>query len=72
LAEKGIVCRSPRDCFAEMFRQGLVSDDPAWLKMIDDRNLSVHTCNEKLAEEIYARLKNYLPLFDALSTSLAK
>jgi len=69
---KGIVCRSPRDCFAEMFRLGLVADDPVWLKMIDDRNLSVHTYNEKLAEEIYARLKGYSRLFGQLNASLRK
>ncbi len=72
LADKGMVCRSPRDCLAEMFRLGLVADDPCWLLMIDDRNLSVHTYNEKLADDIYGRLKNYLPLFGALNLSLTK
>lgn len=72
LGNKGIVCRSPRDCFAEAFRLGLVSDDPLWLKMIADRNLSVHTYNEKLAEDIYGRLKDYLPLFVDLHESLTK
>lgn len=69
---QGVVCRSPRDCFAQMFRLGLLADDPLWLRMIEDRNLSVHTYNEKLAEEIYARLKSYLPLFAALNASLIK
>ena len=72
LANKGLVCRSPRDCFAEAFRLGLIADDPLWLKMINDRNLSVHTYNEKLADEIYGRLKDYLPLFATLSESLKK
>jgi nucleotidyltransferase substrate binding protein (TIGR01987 family) len=69
---QGVVCRSPRDCFAQMFRLGLILDNPLWLKMIEDRNLSVHTYSEKLAEEIYARLTDYLPLFAALNDSLDK
>ena len=72
VGDQGVVCRSPRDCFAQMFRLGLIADDPLWLRMIADRNLSVHTYNEKLAEEIYARLKDYLRLFTALNGSLEK
>jgi nucleotidyltransferase substrate binding protein (TIGR01987 family) len=69
---EGIVCRSPRDSLAEAFRLGLVADNPLWLKMIEDRNLSVHTYNEKLADDIYGRLKDYLRLFRELNDSLAK
>lgn len=72
LGNKGLVCRSPRDCFAEAFRLGLVADDPLWLKMIEDRNLSVHTYNEKLADDIYGRLPNYLRLFEELKAALSK
>jgi nucleotidyltransferase substrate binding protein (TIGR01987 family) len=63
LKERGIVCRSPRDCLEQIFRLGLMPDNPLWLRMIEDRNLSVHTYNEKLAEEIYGRLSGYLSLF---------
>lgn len=72
LRNKAVICQSPRDCFAEMFRLGLVADNPLWLKMIEDRNLSVHTYNEKLAEDIYGRLKDYLALFGELNDSLGK
>ncbi len=72
LGNKGLVCRSPRDCFAEAFRIGLIPDNPLWLKMIEDRNLSVHTYNEKLAEDIYGRLPNYLRLFEELKGGLGK
>ncbi len=34
------------------------------LEMVRDRNLTVHTYNEALAEEIHGRLKRYLPLMD--------
>ncbi len=72
MGNKGIVCRSPRDCFSEAFRLGLVRDNPLWFKMVEDRNLSVHTYNEKLADAIYGRLKDYLELFNELNGSLQK
>lgn len=72
LGKQGIVCQSPRDCFMEVFRLGLISDNPLWLKMIEDRNLSVHTYNEKLADNLYSRLKDYLLVFTELKRSLGK
>ncbi|HEV2426568.1 MAG TPA: HI0074 family nucleotidyltransferase substrate-binding subunit [Terriglobia bacterium] len=72
LVKQGIVCQSPRDCFMEVFRLGLISDNPLWLKMIEDRNLSVHTYNEKLAEDLYARLRGYLLVFTELKSSLGR
>lgn len=66
LGAQGIVCRSPRGCLEELFRLGALADDPQWLTMIEDRNQSVHTYNEELAEKIYGRLPEYLPLFQKL------
>lgn len=70
LESQGIVARSPRECLEQALSLGILSDDPRWLRMLDDRNLSVHTYNEKLAAEIYGRLKSYRPLFDGLSKAL--
>lgn len=36
------------------------------LRMADDRNLTVHTYNEDLAEAIYARILGYAPLMGQL------
>ena len=72
LENRGVECQSPRDCFEKAFLAGVVADNPLWLKMIEDRNLSVHTYNEKLAERIYGRLEDYLRLFVQLNSSLAK
>lgn len=35
------------------------------LEMVRDRNLTVHTYNERLAEDIYARLRAYLEMMEA-------
>jgi len=70
LKDRGILCRSPKDCLMQAFGLGLIKDNPLWLKMLEDRNLSVHTYNEKLADDIYGRLKDYLALFAELRNSL--
>ena len=72
LRSQKIICRSPKECLQESFKFGLVNDDSLWIKMIDDRNLTAHTYNEALAEEIYDRLPNYLPLFDSLKIKLQR
>jgi nucleotidyltransferase substrate binding protein (TIGR01987 family) len=71
LAKKGIICRSPRDCLEQLFLLKVIPDDPNWLQMIEGRNKSVHTYNEKLAEEIYGRLREYLKLFMLLRDNAA-
>jgi nucleotidyltransferase substrate binding protein (TIGR01987 family) len=39
----------------------LILDEKLWLDMLKDRNLTSHTYNQKLALEIYQRIKNYGP-----------
>lgn len=72
LRSQGIICRSPKECFQEGFKFELIQDNEKWLKMIDDRNLTVHTYNEKLAEEISKRFRDYLELFEQLMKNLKK
>jgi nucleotidyltransferase substrate binding protein (TIGR01987 family) len=63
LREQGIVCRSPRSCFKEFFSVGFMKDDERWLDMIETRNSTIHTYSEKLADEVYKKLPEYLELF---------
>lgn len=65
-----IVCRSPKECLREAFSFGLIPDDPRWLEMLEDRNLAVHTYDEKTADKIYSRLANYFELFSLLKEKL--
>lgn len=60
LREEKIICRSPKECLKEAFKFGLIEDDPIWLQMIEDRNLTVHTYDENTAMEVYSRLPKYL------------
>lgn len=42
------------------------------LQMVNDRNLTVHTYNEELAEEIYSRLSLYLNLLSKWVVEIEK
>lgn len=66
LRDQKIICRSPKECLKEAFKFGLIKDNPKWLAMVEDRNLTVHTYDEKFAEKIYRRLPLYVGLLKAL------
>lgn len=70
LRQQEIICRSPKECLQEAFKFGLIEDDPRWIEVFEDRNLTVHTYDEKLAEEVYNRLPNYVIIFNALKEKL--
>jgi len=63
---------TPRSAFKEAFAAGLIIDGDAWVDMIEDRNLTVHTYNEQMAKEIYCKIKHkYYSSFAAFADRLA-
>lgn len=64
--EKGIICVSPKECFREAYRQGLINYDEDWIKFVNMRNETVHTYDEDIAERIYSQLPNALSHFKEL------
>ena len=64
--KKGVVCVSPKECFREAYRQGLIEYSDEWIKFVDMRNETVHTYKEEVAEKIYAYLPIALKHFEAL------
>lgn len=64
--EKGTSCNSPKECFREAYRQGLIDYDELWLKMTDWRNAAVHTYGEKFADTLYEKLPLVLKKFQFL------
>ncbi|MDZ4341624.1 MAG: HI0074 family nucleotidyltransferase substrate-binding subunit [Candidatus Binatia bacterium] len=69
---KGSSSRSPKQCLQEAFAFGLVQDNPLWIRMLEDRNLTVHTYDERTAQKIYNGLRDYLPLFEQLHQGLSR
>lgn len=67
-----IRCVSPKKCFREAYRQGVIEYEQDWNKMADDRNATSHMYNESLADEVYQKLPRYLRLFQSLLEQLKK
>lgn len=71
LLQEGIQGGSPREVFRKAFQLGwLTEGDRFWNDMIEDRNQTSHTYNQKEAQEIYSVLPTYLGAFQRLVSFL--
>ncbi len=68
--EKGIYCASPKDCFRQAYRVGVIDYNNRWIEMTDQRNLAVHVYSEKFADKLYKELPAYLKRFRELEKKL--
>lgn len=57
----GSTSTAPKTLIREMAQNQLISEIELWLKAVDMRNLSSHTYQENLAEEVYDFAKLFLP-----------
>ncbi len=61
----------PRDAIRIAFTQGLIEDGEKWMDMLQSRNMTSHTYNEEVAEEICQSVKEtYYSLFCKLDEKL--
>ncbi len=69
LEREGLTCRSPRSCIRELFSAGYISEDLTrrLFRLLEDRNLTVHTYREEVAEDIMGRMEGHI---EALSETL--
>jgi len=69
---EGISVGSPKASIRASRDVGLLSDEQTviGLEMIDDRNLTVHTYNEAVAEDIYSHLPQYADLLAVWLTAM--
>jgi nucleotidyltransferase substrate binding protein (TIGR01987 family) len=67
-----ITCVSPRNCFREAFRVGLIEYDAYFIEMTKIRNYTAHTYHEAFAEKIYQGLPRALEEFQKLQIALSK
>lgn len=72
LATRGEIADYPKDILKASYKGHLIDDESIWLHMINDRNLTSHTYNEKLADEIYLRITNYYPILQSSYEKLNK
>jgi nucleotidyltransferase substrate binding protein (TIGR01987 family) len=52
-----ILCKTPRSCIKDGFKNGVVVTDEVYLDMLNDRNLSSHIYDAATSKEIYERVK---------------
>lgn len=77
LEEQGVTgVIGSKNATREAFKNGLIDDGGAWMEMIKARNLSSHTYNLEIAEEIVEGiLARFYPAFEQMArkfTSLAE
>lgn len=59
LEQEGIIANTPKEILQAAFRVQWIKNETLWLEMMQDRNTTSHVYNEKIAFEIYQRIKNY-------------
>ncbi len=63
LAAEGIEANTPKDALKQAFQIKWLTDETAWLQMLNDRNETSHIYNEATALRIYNDIKqNYKEL----------
>lgn len=67
LEDNGIIANSPREIFKEAYSANFISEEMTWLSMLNDRNMTSHVYNKKIAKEIYERLNDYYTVMKKLS-----
>jgi len=69
---EGVVSNSPKTCFRNAFKAGLLDEKETVLamEMTDDRNRTVHTYHEEVATAIFARIPEYSALMHTLNGRL--
>lgn len=65
--------KGSKDATREAFKVALIADGEQWMAMIQSRNISSHTYDERVAEQLVSVIiKHYFPLFVALQTEMKK
>ena len=70
----GLEIGSPKGVIRGCFQSKLLEEDQTQilLEAVDDRNLTVHTYNENLVEQIYQHIFIYQPVFNKLFNAIEK
>ena len=65
--------KGSKDATREAFKVELIQDGEQWMAMIQSRNISSHTYDERTAEQLVnAIIHDYYPLFVALEIEMEK
>ena len=72
LSSKGIEVNSPKDTFREAGRNKIIEDVKKWFMFLETRNLTVHTYNVKILEEVMKIIPEFKDELELLINKLEK
>jgi nucleotidyltransferase substrate binding protein (TIGR01987 family) len=73
LSRQGVIdINSPRSCFREAAKIGMISDPKNWFNFIEIRNLTVHTYSEQNVEKVVGSFEDFSKLLDEFCSNLLK
>lgn len=64
LENQGKIVVQPKMVLKEAFASRLITDEEAWLSILEDRNATSHSYNQDLADEIYQNIKDNFPIIE--------
>lgn len=63
---------SPRNCIRTAVRLGLIDDPEKWFGYLEARNLTAHLYDEKIADLVYEKAKEFLTATQSLIVTAEK
>ena len=73
LVAEGYEVKSPRESIKQAFQYGLIDDGALWLDALEKRNLSAHTYDDTILDELQKLIVHtYYPMMEKLKNELAK
>ena len=73
LEAKGVELSFPRDVIKEGFSTQIIANGEVWIEMLDNRNLTAHTYEEKIFKEVLQNIRiKYYSAIAELITYLEK
>jgi nucleotidyltransferase substrate binding protein (TIGR01987 family) len=58
LQQEGIVVNTPREWFKEAYGLGILESEEIALRMVDDRNLTVHLYDKETSRDVFDRIRS--------------
>ncbi|WP_333860239.1 nucleotidyltransferase substrate binding protein [Clostridium sp.] len=73
LESQELYTKSPRETIKQAYQMGLIDDGHIWIDALSDRNLTVHTYDDRLAEKMVKDIvRIYFPELKKLYKKLIK
>ncbi|QQK74234.1 nucleotidyltransferase substrate binding protein [Salicibibacter cibarius] len=73
IESEGYIVKSPRQTLKQAYQMNLIEDGHTWIDALSDRNLTVHTYDEAVANKLVKNIRErYFPLMEKMYVKLSK